>query len=245
MAVVGVRPHYLTPSQELSGTALQSLSTTSVADALKYFSGVQIKDYGGLGGLKTVNVRSLGSQHGSISRRHKNHQCTERTGGFGTLLALHNMEAVSLYNANRSERLQSASEYASAATIYMRTRRPDSTQVRLEYGSGSFGLNKAKAYYVRNIFFVDAEWQHTRGDYPFRFHSEQEDTVGRRANSDITFMRTEAAALIAVLARLPLQFARGLPGPSCAGSPSNGQAPTDSGTATSSYSRHIDIRGRI
>ena len=66
VAVVGVRPHYLTPSQTLAGAALQDLSTTSVADALKYFSGVQIKDYGGLGGLKTVNVRSLGSQHVGI-----------------------------------------------------------------------------------------------------------------------------------------------------------------------------------
>ena len=50
-------------SQTLSGTDLQALSTTSVADALKYFAGVQIKDYGGLGGLKTLNVRSLGAQH--------------------------------------------------------------------------------------------------------------------------------------------------------------------------------------
>ena len=56
VAVVGVRPHYLTPSQTLRGEMLHNLSTTSVADALKYFSGVQIKDYGGLGGLKTVNV---------------------------------------------------------------------------------------------------------------------------------------------------------------------------------------------
>ena len=60
---VGEHPHYLTPSQTISGPTLQNLSTTSVADALKYFSGVQIKDFGGLGGLKTVNVRSLGSQH--------------------------------------------------------------------------------------------------------------------------------------------------------------------------------------
>ena len=50
-------------SQTLSGADLQALSTTSVADALKYFAGVQIKDYGGLGGLKTINVRSLGAQH--------------------------------------------------------------------------------------------------------------------------------------------------------------------------------------
>ena len=216
VAVVGVRPHYLTPSQELSGTALQSLSTTSVADALKYFSGVQIKDYGGLGGLKTVNVRSLGSQHVGVYL--DGIRITNAQNGQVDLgrYSLHNMEAVSLYNANRSERLQSASEYASAATIYMRTRRPDSTQVRLEYGNGSFGFNKAKAYYsFRNIFFVDAEWQHTRGDYPFRFRSEQEDTVGRRANSDITFMRTEAAAFYRGFSAHAYYYSsrRGLPGP--------------------------------
>ena len=53
----------LATSQSLHGAELQSLSSTSIADALKYFAGVQIKDYGGLGGLKTVNVRSLGAQH--------------------------------------------------------------------------------------------------------------------------------------------------------------------------------------
>ena len=59
--VYGRRP--LATSQTLRGADLQALSTTSVADALKYFSGVQIKDYGGLGGLKTINVRSMGAQH--------------------------------------------------------------------------------------------------------------------------------------------------------------------------------------
>lgn len=53
----------LATTQVLAGPKLQALSSTSVADALKYFAGVQIKDYGGLGGLKTINVRSLGSQH--------------------------------------------------------------------------------------------------------------------------------------------------------------------------------------
>ena len=34
-----------------------------VAEVLQRFTGVQVKDYGGVGGLKTVNVRSLGSEH--------------------------------------------------------------------------------------------------------------------------------------------------------------------------------------
>ena len=32
------------PNQRLKGEQLENLSTTTVADALKYFSGVQIKD---------------------------------------------------------------------------------------------------------------------------------------------------------------------------------------------------------
>ena len=39
-------------SQTLQSHELQALSTTSVADALKYFAGVQIKDYFILGGSK-------------------------------------------------------------------------------------------------------------------------------------------------------------------------------------------------
>lgn len=43
------------PVQTLSGEALKKLNVYSVADAVRYFSGVQVKDYGGIGGLKTVN----------------------------------------------------------------------------------------------------------------------------------------------------------------------------------------------
>ena len=44
------------PVQMLAGEELQKLSVHSVADAIRYFSGIQIKDYGGIGGLKTVNM---------------------------------------------------------------------------------------------------------------------------------------------------------------------------------------------
>ena len=134
VSVVGVKPHYLTPSQTLRGDMLRNLSATSVADALKYFSGVQIKDYGGLGGLKTVNVRSLGSQHVGVYL--DGIRITNAQNGQIDLgrYSLSNMESVSLYNANRNERLQSASEYASAATVYMQTKRPTETTYTMEYG---------------------------------------------------------------------------------------------------------------
>ena len=216
VSVVGVKPHYLTPSQTLRGDMLRSLSATSVADALKYFSGVQIKDYGGLGGLKTVNVRSLGSQHVGVYL--DGIRITNAQNGQIDLgrYSLSNMESVSLYNANRNERLQSASEYASAATVYMQTRRPTETTYTMEYGCGSFGLNKLKGYFaLKNLLFVDAEYQHSDGNYAFRFRSEQEDTVGTRHNSDITFYRLEAAGFYKGLSTHVYYYnsERELPGP--------------------------------
>ena len=38
----------------------------AVADVVRQFSGLQLKDYGGVGGIKTVNVRSLGSEHTGV-----------------------------------------------------------------------------------------------------------------------------------------------------------------------------------
>ena len=57
-------PNEIVPAQMLEGRQLQQLGGHSVADAVRLFSGVQVKDYGGVGGLKTVNV------HGFLARQH-------------------------------------------------------------------------------------------------------------------------------------------------------------------------------
>ena len=193
--VYGRRP--LATAQTLRGADLQALSTTSVADALKYFAGVQIKDYGGLGGLKTINVRSLGAQHVGIyidGIRVTNAQNgTVDLGKF----SLSSMESVELYNANKLDNCQSASEYASGATVYLRTRRPDadSLSVQLRRASFSTYMAKANVQFARRGWsgFLDGEYTDSKGDYPFRYHSEYEDTVGHRANSDIRYGRIEGA----------------------------------------------------
>ena len=66
--VVGVRiaQRMVIGGQRLDGEALRRLDGGSVADALRYFAGVQLKDYGGVGGIKTINIRSMGSQHVGI-----------------------------------------------------------------------------------------------------------------------------------------------------------------------------------
>lgn len=195
--IVTATPRKLATVQTLAGTQLQSLSTTTIADALKYFAGVQIKDYGGLGGLKTVNVRSLGAQHVGVYI--DGIRITNAQNGTVDLgkYSLSTLESVSLYNANKLDLCQSASEYASGATVYMQTRRPDKDSLSVTGRWASFHtyMGRVNAQLCRNGWsaFVDAEYLDSKGDYPFRYKSEYEDTVGRRFNSDIRYTRVEAA----------------------------------------------------
>lgn len=187
----------LVTQQTLSGSELQALSSTSVADALKYFAGVQIKDYGGLGGLKTINVRSLGAQHTGVFI--DGVRVTNAQNGTVDLgkYSLSTLESVSLYNANRLNRCQSASEYASGATVYMQTRRPQSDSLSVQLKTASFHTYGGKANWQfskdRLQGFLDAEYTNSKGDYPFRYKSRYEDTIGVRANSDIELLRVEGA----------------------------------------------------
>lgn len=89
--------------QRLSGKLLEGLSTHSVADAIRYFSGVQIKDYGGVGGVKTVNIRSMGSHHVGVF--YDGIQLGNAQNGQIDLgkYSLDNMETVSVYAGQKSD----------------------------------------------------------------------------------------------------------------------------------------------
>lgn len=107
------------PAQVLSGDELHRLNSNSVADALRYFSGVQVKDYGGVGGIKTVNIRSMGTNHTGVV--YDGVELGNAQNGQIDLgqFSLDNIEALSLYNGQKSEILQPAKDFGSAGTIYI------------------------------------------------------------------------------------------------------------------------------
>ena len=205
----------VTPHQTISYGQIQNLPSSSVADALKYMAGVQIKDYGGLGGQKTVNVRSLGSQHVGVYL--DGVRITNAQNGTVDLgkYSLSTLESVSLFNANKTELLMAASEYASASTVYLKTHRPDSTSLQASGQVASFGTHKiAVTYSYKDWGFIDAAYTHSKGNYPFSYHTEYEDTTGTRRNSDITMFRIEGCAFYKGLQWHTYYFnsRRGLPG---------------------------------
>ena len=130
------------PSQKLNGEMLERLNTHSVADALRYFSGIQLKDYGGVGGIKTVNIRSMGTHHLGISYdgvalgNAQNGQID--LGQF----SLDNVEEITLYNGQKSAIFQPASDFGNAGSIYIRTKEPSFSRKgeRLRVGDGTSGM---------------------------------------------------------------------------------------------------------
>ncbi|WP_316798415.1 TonB-dependent receptor plug domain-containing protein [Pedobacter frigidisoli] len=189
------------PAQVIGGEALQRLNSFSVADALRYFSGIQLKDYGGVGGLKTVNVRSLGSNHTTVF--YDGVQMGNAQNGQVDLgrFSLDNMEEVSLYNGQKSEILQPAKAFSSASSIYMRSRQPqlagdEMSQVRWSLKGGSFGLINPSVLYDQKItnhtaLSLSTEWVKANGEYRFRYTNGVYDTTARRNNTDINAFRAE------------------------------------------------------
>lgn len=208
VTVQAVKPYSeVIPAQTLSGKQLESLNSFSVADAIRYFSGVQIKDYGGVGGIKTVDIRSMGTNHMGVF--YDGIQLGNAQNGQIDLgkFSLDNIEEISLYNGQKSEIFQAAKDFGSAGTIYLRTRRPrfeegKNTNVKVIFRTGSFGLANPSLMVEQKLSntvsaMVNAEYINANGKYKFRYKkvfsdgTPAWDTTATRRNGDIESLRLE------------------------------------------------------
>lgn len=208
VVVTARRPNKdIIPAQTLSGEELDRLNSNSVADALRYFSGVQVKDYGGVGGIKTVNIRSMGTNHTGVV--YDGVELGNAQNGQIDLgqFSLDNIEGLSLYNGQKSEILQPAKDFGSAGTIYMRTRTPvfnegETYHARATIRTGSFDLLNPSALIELKLSqrvsaSLSAEWVNSSGKYKFRYRRVNPagelayDTTAVRQNGDINATRLE------------------------------------------------------
>lgn len=195
------------PSQTLGGEELKKMNSLSVADALRYFSGLQLKDYGGVGGIKTVNIRSMGTNHLGIF--YDGIELGNAQNGQIDLgqFSLDNVEEISLYNGQRSAIFQPASDFGNAGSVYIRTKAP-----RFMMGRRYNLLVRAK-YGSSDTFRFSSLWEQklsehissslstsvltSSGRYKFRYRRVTEDntvaydTTAVRHNGDIWAFRIE------------------------------------------------------
>lgn len=207
VVVVADQVKSVMPAQTLRGEQLERLSSFSVADAIRYFSGVQLKDYGGIGGLKTIDIRSMGSHHMGVF--YDGIQLGNAQNGQIDLgkFSLDNIEEISLYNGQKSEVFQSAKDFGSAGTIYLKTRKPrfevnKNFNLVTTYRTGSFGLVNPSILWEKKLwentsYSFSAESIAATGQYPFRYRKVFQDgtvawdTTAIRENGDVRSVRLE------------------------------------------------------
>ena len=116
-------------------------SCATAAEAVRTISGVQLRDYGGLGGLKTINVRSLGSAHVGVYVDGAPLRAVQNMQPDLGRIPMDGIGSVRLSDSPAGRRhLPGAGEYCSATSIHLDSRAPapgpsaDSLSVKLTGG---------------------------------------------------------------------------------------------------------------
>ena len=184
-----------TSVQVLSKEDLKNLGLQNMGDAVKRFAGTNVRDYGGIGGLKTVSVRNLGAAHTAVSYDGvaiSNTQAGQIDIG---RFSLDNVSNLSLAIGHDDNLLQSARLFASAGVLNIETEKPRledgrNTFTQIQMRGGSFGyLTPALRHWQklgeRTYLTIDANYLHAEGDYPFTIKEGNYISNEKRINSDI------------------------------------------------------------
>jgi len=189
------------PFQSINHETLQQINAESIADAAKYFSGVLIKDYGGVGGLKTISVRSLGALNTSLL--YDGIPVADAQTGQIDLSKFSStfVQSLELSQANPQQILLPARIYSAAAVLAVATNTFNTknfTQKKWQAGikQGSFGLWQpfAGIYLPTSksiVISANAEAIWSKGNYPYYIENGMFSQKAYRTNSDLKSFQGE------------------------------------------------------
>ena len=198
--------------QQITAQQIKQLPTLQLSDALKYMSGVVVRDYGGTGGMKTVSVRGLGTQHTGVA--YDDLAITDCQTGQIDLgkLSLENVASLSLVVGLDDRifvpaRLFSYSSLLKINTINAIPDKPFRFRIGGTVGMyGLYGLQAGVTHKVRSkkrddrLFFwnLSADAMRSKGNYPYTLHyGGPTDSVSheRRENAETRTLNTEFNAV--------------------------------------------------
>ncbi|MFZ4456781.1 MAG: TonB-dependent receptor [Bacteroidales bacterium] len=222
------------PIQQFSEKEITQLNANNITDVAKHFSGITVKDYGGIGGMKTVCLRGFSAQHTGVS--YDGIMLSDIQTGQIDLgrFSLTNISEISLSNAQPNDIFQSARMFASAGVICLTTKLPEFDATKTLTGmvsakTGSFGLANTSLFITKMVnkkwlFNLSADGTVANGRFSFlqNYNSGNANGVKQtltRENSDIQSIRAEANVVYRIHPKESLSLKtnyfnseRGLPG---------------------------------
>jgi len=188
------------PLQIMDREGIERLGIRELTEAIRHFSGVTVKDYGGIGGLKTISIRNLGTQYtGIIYDGVAVNDCQSGQVDLGRF-SLDNVGRLSLSIGQTDRIFQTARMFASAGTLEIQTATPVFTEksfhTSLKIKGGSFRLFAPSIRYEQRITnhlsaSLQTDWLSAQSNYPFILTNGQTITHEQRKNSDIQSIRLE------------------------------------------------------
>lgn len=170
---------------------------TQLHEALRTLAGISVKDYGGIGGLKTVSVRNMGAQHTTVS--YDGFAITDAQNGQVDLsgFMLEHVEELTAVIGPSDDIFQSARILGSSGTLNIKTREVSD---KLEGSAGVYASCFGTWYPHFHIggkikdkssIRAYANYLTSKGSYPFLLKNGILQTKEKRLNSDIKTLNTE------------------------------------------------------
>lgn len=173
------------PVYTVSASDFSRLNVSEVGTALRRLPGITLRDYGGAGGMKTIAVRGMGSQHSGVALN-------------GLMLPdfmsgqidfqqfqLSELSSLSLQIGTAGDIFQPARNFSKASVVSVNT--VDSAHSRAALAVGSWGYVSPSFSFCRKIRRVSASlnagYTYADNDYPFLIKNGAATHRERRRNS--------------------------------------------------------------
>lgn len=175
--------------QRMDTAAFRRLGVMDMAGALRRFAGINLRDYGGTGGMKTVSVRGLGPAHTVVSddglpvSDARNGQTDMGHFGIGNLQQL-------VFETAGSRTLLAPVATLSAAHIDMVSLHPDTSRCSGEATVHAGSFDTYRPYFRIGLptghgtaAGMSAQYVYSENDYPFLLHNGQATKKEKRSHN--------------------------------------------------------------
>ena len=191
----------LSPVRTISGVEMERVGTVGLYEVLNRFSGVNVKDYGGVGGLKTVSVRNMGAAHTSVV--YDGIAISDAQNGQVDIsrFNLDDVSSVSMSICLEDDVFCSARHLTSAGVLSLETLWPSfsqgSTEVNARMTFGSFNtynpyVSLRQRFNAKYSLRAALNGNFSKGDYPYLLENGLITTLEKRVNSDVQSYGAEA-----------------------------------------------------
>ena len=172
---------------------IEKLAPFDLGHLLQNSAGIALRDYGGLGGMKTLSIRGLGGEHTKLivnGQAITNAQNGQTDYG---LIQLDNVEAVNVSLGLNNNMLLPVSAQVMGNSVEITTFEnsfsPKKHQLRASSTVGSFGQQEIYGGYKnskeKHFISISGKYRQANGDYNYRIPIGNQWIEGTRINNDL------------------------------------------------------------